>query len=472
MKKLLKSFLTASLVTIIIHVVGIIILLILDSYNYDDLIYILPISISSLIFPSFLSMLFFDKSKSLFINIFIPSVFNFVLIYIIAFTFFKTVEDKSISFLDTGVFSLSFISSVIAVFITLTQKIKANSKFIVNVNLKDLKYSYFKIFLIPISGCFIYFIIMTFDHFDWSDTVQLFYRFLPIGFIFSLISIHFFNYLFIKYNQTKRNIYIIFYYIISISIIVFWIIISYNNFVIVKDGLGAALAKFFLFPSILLYTPFFFYVLIVTHFYFLSLISKQEKQILHQQSLESQLNYQQLKNQISPHFLFNNINVLTSLIEENPKKAVLFSENLSHIYRYFLEQEKQDVVLVKNEIEFAKSYLELLKDRFESGLNFTISVDEKSKEKYIVSTILQQVLENVVKHNEISSNKIINVKISSEENYLVIENNKNLKQNTTSESKKGIENMKQRIAFFTDKKVIIEDVATHYIIKLPTLETV
>ncbi|WP_405566461.1 sensor histidine kinase [Polaribacter sp. Asnod6-C07] len=259
---------------------------------------------------------------------------------------------------------------------------------------------------------------------------------------------------------------------VSISILVFWIIISVNNFRIVKSGFNITFDGVFLISSILLYAPFFIYVLIVTHLYFIQLLNKQEKTFLTQQSLESQLNYQQLKNQISPHFLFNNINVLTSLIEENPKKAVLFSENLSHIYRYFLEQEKQDVVLVKNEIEFAKSYLELLKDRFESGLNFIISVDEKSKEKYIVSTILQQVLENVVKHNEISSNTIVSVKISSEENYLVIKNNKNLKQNTTSESKKGIENIKQRIAFFTDKKVIIEDTATHYIIKLPTLETV
>lgn len=471
MKKIFKPFLKSLLFTFIIHVVGIIILLIIDGYNYDDLIYILPLSSSSLIIPSFLSFYFFDESKILFKNLFKPSAINFLLIYVIAFIFFKTVEEKPVSFLDTGILSLSFISSFIAVFITLIQKIKVNSKFIINVNIKDLKYSYFKIFLIPLSGCFIYFIIMTFDHFDLSETIQVFYRFLPIGFIFSLISIHLFNYFFIKYNQTKRNIYIIFYYMISISIIVFWIIISYNNFAIVKDGLGAALAKFFLVPSILLYGPFFFYVLIVTHFYFLSLINKQEKSFLTQQSLESQLNYQQLKNQISPHFLFNNINVLTSLIEENPKKAVSFSENLSHIYRYFLEQEKQDVVLVKEEIKFAKSYLELLKDRFEVGLNFTINIDEKAKEKYIVSTILQQVLENVVKHNTINEHNIVHIKISSKENYLIVENNKNPKIITVENSKKGIENIQKRIAFFTDDKVIIENTTEVYKIKLPILET-
>jgi two-component system LytT family sensor kinase len=170
--------------------------------------------------------------------------------------------------------------------------------------------------------------------------------------------------------------------------------------------------------------------------------------------------------------LFNNINVLTSLIEENPTKAVTFSENLSHIYRYFLEQEKQDVVLVKDEIEFARSYLELLQDRFEVGLNFIIIIDEKVGEKHIVSTILQQVLENVVKHNTINEINIIDVKITSEENYLIIENNKNPKLQTASESKKGIENIKKRIAFFTDEKVIVEDAETYFLIKLPILETV
>jgi LytS/YehU family sensor histidine kinase len=224
--------------------------------------------------------------------------------------------------------------------------------------------------------------------------------------------------------------------------------------------------------SIVLFTPFYLYIIALTHLYFLKLLSRAENEQLKQQTLESQLNYQQLKNQISPHFLFNNINVLTSLIEENSTKAVRFSENLSDIYRYFLEQEKQDVVLVKDEIKFAKSYLELLKNRFEIGLNFTISIDEKVGEKHIVSTILQQVLENVVKHNTINDINIVDVIITSEENYLIIENNKNLKLKTISESKKGIENIQKRIAFFTDEKVIIEDSETRFMIKLPILETV
>jgi LytS/YehU family sensor histidine kinase len=170
--------------------------------------------------------------------------------------------------------------------------------------------------------------------------------------------------------------------------------------------------------------------------------------------------------------LFNNINVLTSLIEENPKKAVRFSENLSHIYRYFLEQEKQDVVLVKDEINFAQAYLELIKDRFETGFTYVINFDEKVSEKYIVSTILQQVLENVVKHNEINEENPVEVTISAKGNFINVENNKNAKLSSIKTSQKGIENIKKRVAFFTDQKVVIYNSMDSYKIQLPILEII
>jgi len=263
--------------------------------------------------------------------------------------------------------------------------------------------------------------------------------------------------------------YIIGYYVISISILVFWIIISFNNFRIVKDGLGAMLDRAFLIPSIVLYSPFFIYTLILTHLHFLNIINNREKQKLTQQSLESQLNYQQLKNQLSPHFLFNNINVLTSLIEENQKKAVDFSEKLSNIYRYFLEQEKQEVVSLNNELSFAKDYLELLQGRFERGLFFEIEVSKEAKEKLIVSTSLQQVLENVVKHNEISDEYQVRISICIKDNYLQICNNKNKKLSETAGHQKGIENIQKRYAYFSDQKIVITSEEKTYCIQLPLL---
>jgi sensor histidine kinase YesM len=267
---------------------------------------------------------------------------------------------------------------------------------------------------------------------------------------------------FVYTNYDKRK-----FYLIGLYSLIFIIVLSFSLDLFNREY------KIHI-ENILTYTllrlPYYYVIVLGVHFIFYKEIADVEKAILKQQSLESQLSYQQLKNQLSPHFLFNNLNVLTSLIEENPIKAVKYCENLSHIYRYFLEQEKKDVVFVKDEIKFAKSYLELLKNRFEVGLNFSILIEEKVKDQYMVSTILQQVLENVVKHNEINEERFVFIKITSKENYLIIENNKNPKFEIVSKSKKGIENIRKRVAFFTDKKVVIEDTEKSFIIELPILE--
>lgn len=474
MKKIKYALLKSLFFVVIIHLICVLILYVNDVLDIDDLQFIAPVTISALFFPSLLSFYFFDIKKKIDANILKPSLLSLIIVYLIIFIFNRFINNNlEYTFFQLSTIFPSIISFFISFLFTILQIIKIKSKYTSNFNIKDFKYSYLKIFLIPLSGALVYGLFIVIDKFNYHDLVLVFYKFLPIGFIFSLLSIHFFNYVYSKYDSNKRMFYIILYYVLSISILVSLIIISFNDFRIVKDGLGAVIAKAFLIPSIILYSPFFLYVLILTHLYFVSIISKQEKSILTQQSLESQLNYQQLKNQLSPHFLFNNINVLTSLIEENPKKAISFSENLSHIYRYFLEQEKQDVVLVKEEISFAKSYLELLKDRFEVGLKFTIDIDDEAQNKYIVSTILQQVLENVVKHNEISEEHTVEVNITSKENYLIIENNINPKLKTDEfVSKKGIENIKQRIAFFTDDKVRVSETETLFTIALPILETV
>lgn len=127
---------------------------------------------------------------------------------------------------------------------------------------------------------------------------------------------------------------------------------------------------------------------------------------------------------------------------------------------------------MKDEIAFAKAYLALLKDRFEIGLSFSINIDEDVKGKYIVSTILQQVLENVVKHNEINENNPVEVTILSEGNFIIIKNNKNPKLLTPNNSNKGIKNIKRRLAFFTDEKVVIINSEKLYSIKLPILEII
>src|SRR5690606_35281829 len=106
-----------------------------------------------------------------------------------------------------------------------------------------------------------------------------------------------------------------------------------------------------------------------------------------------------LKNQLDPHFLFSSLNVLTSLIEENPENALEFTTSLSKVYRYVLEQKNKDLVTVDEELDFAKTYMSLLKMRFEDSIIFEIPDKASNPDSKVVPLSLQLLLENAVKHN-------------------------------------------------------------------------
>lgn len=435
----------------------------IGNYNVDDFYRAYVTSFIVLFIPVIISIFLFKESKNWIFYLKSP-LSSFIIIFFLVFIYFKKMEFRdNFSFFEISTLINSILAFFTALLVNFILIIKSKLK--TNIRRKiiseKIDYSIKKILFVPFLATIIYSFLIIIGSSNFINAIHVWSSFFPLGVVLAMISINFF----IHINNISH---IIIYYFLAI---LFCIAIS-NIPLILNAPNFSFNERFFrnLMLSVVLFGVYYLFIISLVHLYFFKLVSKAERQQLKQQSLESQLNYQQLKNQISPHFLFNNINVLTSLIEENPKKAVSFSENLSHIYRYFLEQEKQDVVLVKEEINFAKSYLNLLKDRFEIGLNYTISIDEKVKEKYIVSTILQQVLENVVKHNIIDKDNIIAVQITSKENYLVIKNNKNPKIIATSESKKGIENIQKRVAFFTDEKVNIINTDKNFTIELPILE--
>ena len=184
--------------------------------------------------------------------------------------------------------------------------------------------------------------------------------------------------------------------------------------------------------------------------------------------------YESLKNQIDPHFLFNSLNVLSSLIEENPENAQRFTTSLSKVYRYVLEQKDKDLVSVEEELSFAKTYMNLLKMRFENSLTYEIKVDEITSslamtEYKVVPLSLQLLLENTVKHNVVSEQKPLHIKIYIENNYLVIENNLQKKEVLSDRKGVGLQNIINRYAIISKKKMIIEQTENQFILKLPIL---
>lgn len=179
--------------------------------------------------------------------------------------------------------------------------------------------------------------------------------------------------------------------------------------------------------------------------------------------------FESLKNQIDPHFLFNSLNVLSSLIEENPDNAQRFTTSLSKIYRYVLEQKDKELVSVSEELAFAKTYMNLLKMRFENSITYAVPADFDNEEAKVVPLSLQLLLENTIKHNVVSEQKPLHIKIYIENNYLIVENNLQKKEVLQDRRGVGLQNIVNRYGLISERKVLIEENETYFKVKIPIL---
>lgn len=212
---------------------------------------------------------------------------------------------------------------------------------------------------------------------------------------------------------------------------------------------------------------------IVITFHFIYFYNKYQKNKLKEQKViagTASAKFDALKNQLDPHFLFNSLNVLTSLIDENPESAQKFTTSLSKVYRYVLEQKNKDLVTVDEELDFARTYMTLLKMRFEDSIVFDIPDRASNPDSKVVPLSLQLLLENAVKHNMVTTNKPLHIKIYEDTNgNLVVENNLQPKQIVKKGSGVGLENIKQRYQLLTHKKVNINQQANRFAVAIPML---
>ncbi|KIX22567.1 histidine kinase [Flavobacterium sp. 316] len=179
--------------------------------------------------------------------------------------------------------------------------------------------------------------------------------------------------------------------------------------------------------------------------------------------------FESLKNQLDPHFLFNSLNVLSSLIEENPENAQKFTTSLSKIYRYVLEQRDKELVSVDEELKFAKTYMNLLKMRFENSITFDLPEGLGNEEAKVVPLSLQLLLENCIKHNVVSESRPLHIKIAIEENQLTVSNNFQTKEVLQSRKGVGLQNIVNRYAILTKRNVLVEENENHFKVFLPIL---
>jgi LytS/YehU family sensor histidine kinase len=178
--------------------------------------------------------------------------------------------------------------------------------------------------------------------------------------------------------------------------------------------------------------------------------------------------YESLRNQVNPHFLFNSLNALSELVYENQELAVKYIRQLSEVYRYVLDSRNQEVVPVHEELAFLKSFIFLQKIRFGDNLKVSITVTEQA-DKFILPLSLQLLFENAVKHNIISSDDPLEISIYEESTYLILKNRLNRKKSTGEISGIGLENIIMRYKYLTEKPVLAQEVDGYFIVKIPVL---
>ena len=187
---------------------------------------------------------------------------------------------------------------------------------------------------------------------------------------------------------------------------------------------------------------------------------------------DAEAKFESLRNQLSPHFLFNNLNTLYGLIPDNSSLASEYLLKLSEIYRYVLKLKDQEIVSLNEEIEFIKDYVFLLSTRYGSGFKVEFDLNKNLlHEKFLPPFTLQLLIENAEKHNIIDEKQVMNIRIFSEnDEYIVVENSLLAAPKIVSSTKVGLENLKSRYRFLTSKKVSVEKNLNTFVVKVPLLD--
>ena len=180
--------------------------------------------------------------------------------------------------------------------------------------------------------------------------------------------------------------------------------------------------------------------------------------------------FEALKNQLSPHFLFNSLSILTSLIHEDVELSEQFIKQLSKAYRYLLEQRNQDIVPLKTELDFIQAYTFLLQIRFENKFEVLIDVPQSVQTQYRIAPFsLQLVVENAVKHNRMSIQERLRVRIYTEADFLIVENPLQPRDQPEPSTGVGLANITNRYALLTERPVCYGEQHGLFVVKIPLI---
>lgn len=249
-----------------------------------------------------------------------------------------------------------------------------------------------------------------------------------------------------------------------LGVIVMFILVTLHHLIFPKYNFNSMMMMY-QFRGVLINLTIFMFI----HFLYQSYTTQQillQYERIKADNLNAQ--YELLKQQINPHFLFNSLNTLQAMIDVNDPEASGFVRNLSHFYRFSLENKKDDLILLKNEIEILESFIFLLKSRFEEGIDIRINLNDSMGNTYIPPFTLQLLVENCIKHNIVSLEYPLSVEIYEEQDFIVVKNNKQLKNNQHSFGI-GLSNIKGRYSYICTTAIDIDSNEHEFTIKLPII---
>jgi LytS/YehU family sensor histidine kinase len=213
-------------------------------------------------------------------------------------------------------------------------------------------------------------------------------------------------------------------------------------------------------------------VVFITHVYeTVYLIQQRESDILSFEKLErakAQSELEALKNQLDPHFLFNSLNALSWLIENDSPRALAFNDNLADVYRYILSNRHRTLVSLAEELDFLRRYFALLKLRFDDAVHLDIPAETPAMENlYLPPIALQILLENAVKHNEFSREQPLTTTLKLEANSITLTNELRPRRHPSQASGVGLANLAERCRLILNRDLEIQQSPTHFSVRLP-----
>lgn len=185
---------------------------------------------------------------------------------------------------------------------------------------------------------------------------------------------------------------------------------------------------------------------------------------------KARFQYEQLKSQLNPHFLFNSLNVLDYLVHTDTEKASRFIKKLAGVYRYLLNKDNEMTVTLQEELEFTFMYSDLMKERFDTGINIQTDIDDELKNTLVIPCSLQLLVENALKHNIVSGDTPLTIKIYTKGGWINIENNIQPRISEEKSNKLGLKNIEGQYRSIFNKSIEIIRNDHLFLVKLPLIE--